>query len=80
MLTSFVKQLRENFSLAEFKGEEKSFVLKGRLCHLFSSLNFNISAAAALASYMCHAGLLTLTAVDGPPLAWHQFPPTSIVH
>ena len=52
----FFGQLIENFSLAEFTPQEASFVVKGRLCHMFSSLNFNISAAAALAAYMRHSG------------------------
>ena len=53
----WLKQMVENFSLEkDFTPEEARFVLKGRLHHIFSSLQFNISRSAILDSYMRHAG------------------------
>ena len=53
----WLKQMVENFSLQkDFTPEEARFVLKGRLHHIFSSLQFNISRSAILDSYMRHAG------------------------
>ena len=43
----WLKQMVENFSLEkDFTPEEARFVLKGRLHHIFSSLQFNISRSA----------------------------------
>ena len=45
-----------NFSLKPFTLEEKKFVITTRFIQLFSSLNFNVSSAAAMDMYMRHSG------------------------